>query len=182
VAPGEAVSRLAAPRTLDHPGWVALAGVIGFAGNELVAGYRIRTGRRIGSAALVADGHHARTDGLTSLAVVIAALGAMAGWPLADPVVRLVISVAILNVPPPPPPDSYPPLSDRLAPTLVAKVARARAPPPGVQAAAGPGARWIGHDPPAAAEVPLAPTLALAAAHAALEDARPRLLPHAPRL
>ena len=70
--------------------------MIGFAGNELVAVYRIRVGRRIGSAALVADGLHARTDGLTSLAVIAAAVGSMAGWELADPIVGLVISVAIL--------------------------------------------------------------------------------------
>ena len=65
----------------QHLGWVAAAGLIGFAGNELVALYRIRVGRRIGSAALVADGLHARTDGLTSLAVVIGAAGVALGWP-----------------------------------------------------------------------------------------------------
>src|SRR5215471_4603796 len=87
VAAGEAVRRLLDPRALDHAGWVALAGVIGFAGNELVAGYRIRTGRRIGSAALVADGLHARSDGLTSLAVLLGAGGVALGWDWADPAV-----------------------------------------------------------------------------------------------
>jgi hypothetical protein len=78
--------------------WVAAAGAAGFAGNELAARYRIRVGSRIGSAALVADGHHARTDGFTSLAVVAGAGGVALGWPAADPVVGLMITVAIFAV------------------------------------------------------------------------------------
>ena len=75
-------------------GWVIAAGVVGFLGNEAVAVYRIRVGRRIGSAALVADGVHARTDGFTSLAVVVGGIGVLMGMPLADPLVGLVISAA----------------------------------------------------------------------------------------
>jgi cation diffusion facilitator family transporter len=75
-----------------------VAGLIGFIGNEWVAAYRIRVGRRNGSAALVADGLHARTDGLTSLAVVVGAAGVAAGWQPVDPIVGLVISVAIFGV------------------------------------------------------------------------------------
>ena len=77
---------------------VAAAALIGFAGNELVARYRIRVGRQIGSAALVADGLHARTDGFTSLAVLLGAGGVALGWDWADPVVGLLITVAILAV------------------------------------------------------------------------------------
>jgi len=77
---------------------VAAAGVIGFAGNELVAGYRIRVGRRIGSAALQADVVHARADGLTSLAVVVGAAGVALGWLAADPVIGLLIALAILQL------------------------------------------------------------------------------------
>lgn len=95
LAAAQAVERLIDPQPLHHLGWVLAAGLIGFAGNEAVAGYRIRTGRRIGSAALVADGMHARTDGFTSLAVVLGAIGAWAGVPLADPVIGLLIAVAI---------------------------------------------------------------------------------------
>src|SRR5215212_2034115 len=93
-----AVDRLLHPRTVTHLWVVAAAGLVGFAGNELVARYRIRVGRRIGSAALVADGLHARTDGFTSLAVLIGALGVAAGWTWADPVVGLLIAAAILGV------------------------------------------------------------------------------------
>lgn len=95
VAAYESIRRLADPQPLDNLGWVVAAGVIGFAGNELVAVYRIRNGRKIGSAALVADGLHARADGFTSLAVVLGAVGVWAGVPLADPIVGLVISAAI---------------------------------------------------------------------------------------
>ncbi|WP_243421038.1 cation diffusion facilitator family transporter [Micromonospora globispora] len=85
-----AATRLLHPATVTHLPWV-----VGFAGNELVARYRIRVGRRIGAAALVADGLHARTDGYTSLAVVAAAGGAALGWRWADPVIGLAIAVAI---------------------------------------------------------------------------------------
>jgi Cation efflux family len=94
----QAVRRLLDSAPVEHLGWVALAGLIGFLGNELVAVYRIRVGRSIGSAALVADGLHARTDGLTSLAVLAGAGGVAAGFPLADPLVGLLITVAILAV------------------------------------------------------------------------------------
>lgn len=96
VAAWQAIDRLLDPRPLAHLGWVIIAGVIGFLGNETVATLRIRTGRQIGSAALIADGVHARTDGFTSLAVVIGGVGVLAGLPLADPIVGLIISAAIM--------------------------------------------------------------------------------------
>jgi cation diffusion facilitator family transporter len=95
VAAWQAIDRILHPQPLDNLGWVIAAGVIGFAGNEIVAVYRIRVGKRIGSAALVADGVHARTDGFTSLAVVLGGVGVLLGFPLADPIVGLVIAAAI---------------------------------------------------------------------------------------
>jgi cation diffusion facilitator family transporter len=95
VAAWQSIDRLLHPQPLANAGWVIVAGLIGFAGNEAVAVYRIRIGRRIGSAALVADGVHARTDGFTSLAVVIGGVGVMLGFPLADPIVGIIISFAI---------------------------------------------------------------------------------------
>lgn len=91
----QAIERLIKPQPLENLGWVLAAGVIGFAGNEAVAVYRIRVGRRIGSAALVADGVHARADGLTSLAVVLGVIGVWAGYPIADPIIGLLIAAAI---------------------------------------------------------------------------------------
>jgi cation diffusion facilitator family transporter len=94
----ESVRRMMDPRDLDNVGWVMAAAVIGFLGNELVAVLRIRTGQEIGSAALIADGQHARVDGLTSLAVLGGAIGVLAGAPIADPIVGAVITVAILFI------------------------------------------------------------------------------------
>ena len=96
VAGWESVRRLLDPQPVTNLGWVLVAGIVGFAGNEIVAVYRIRVGRRIGSAALVADGMHARTDGFTSLAVVAGVIGVWLGLPLADPIVGLLITAAIL--------------------------------------------------------------------------------------
>jgi cation diffusion facilitator family transporter len=83
---------------MTHVWVVALAALVGFAGNEVVARFRIRVGRRIGSAALVADGLHARTDGFTSLAVLLGAGGVALGWRAADPLIGVLITVAILGV------------------------------------------------------------------------------------
>lgn len=98
VAGYEAIDRLIHPQEIVQLGWVAAAGFIGFLGNEVVAVFRIRVGRAIQSAALVADGYHARTDGFTSLAVVLGAIGMWLGFPLADPIIGLVITIAIFGI------------------------------------------------------------------------------------
>jgi cation diffusion facilitator family transporter len=95
VAAVESVIRMFQPQPLQNLGWVLAAGLIGFAGNEIVAVYRIRVGKEIGSAALVADGVHARTDGFTSLAVVAGVIGVWLGFPLADPLIGILISITI---------------------------------------------------------------------------------------
>ncbi len=98
VAGYEAIDRIIHPRPVTQLGWLAAAGVIGFLGNEAVAVFRIRVGRQINSAALIADGYHARTDGLTSLAVVIGAIGVWLGYTLADPIIGLIITAVILGI------------------------------------------------------------------------------------
>src|SRR5215216_3569932 len=98
VAGYQAVERLIHPQPIGMLWAVAVASVIGFLGNEAVAVFRIRVGREIGSAALVADGYHARTDGWTSLAVLIGAIAVWLGYPLADPIVGLLIAAAILVI------------------------------------------------------------------------------------
>ncbi|WP_349866716.1 cation diffusion facilitator family transporter [Leifsonia sp. WHRI 6310E] len=96
VAGWEAIDRFIHPQPVQNAWWLIAAGLIGFAGNELVAVYRIRVGRKIGSAALVADGVHARLDGITSLSVVLGAIGVLLGFPIADPIIGLLISISIL--------------------------------------------------------------------------------------
>ena len=95
IAAWEAINRILHPQPIGNIGWVIAAGVVGFLGNEAVAIYRIRVGQKIGSAALVADGIHARTDGFTSLAVVAGGIGVLLGFPLADPIVGLLIAALI---------------------------------------------------------------------------------------
>ena len=98
VAGYEAIDRLIHPHSVTALGWLAAAGVIGFLGNEAVAVFRIRVGRQMNSAALIADGYHARTDGLTSLAVVLGALGVWVGFPLADPIIGLLITLSLIHI------------------------------------------------------------------------------------
>ena len=122
VAAYAAVTRLAHPRPVTNLIAVAVAAVIGFTGNEVVARYRIRVGRKIGSAALAADGLHARTDGFTSLAVLLGVGGVAIGWDWADPVVGLLITVAILAVLRQAAREIYRRLMDAVDPALVDQV------------------------------------------------------------
>jgi cation diffusion facilitator family transporter len=94
----ESIDRLLHPQPVEHLWAVVIASLIGLAGTELVAVFRIRVGKQINSAALIADGHHARVDGLTSLAVLFSAIGVWLGYPLADPVIGLLITALILPI------------------------------------------------------------------------------------
>lgn len=172
----ESVRRLFDPQPLTDPWVVVLAGLIGFAGNELVAVYRVRTGRAIGSVALVADGVHARTDGFTSLAVVVGALGVLAGFPLADPIVGLLITVAILFVLRGAARDIYHRLMDAVDPSLRERAEAALAGTPGVIGVEKVRLRWIGHRVHAEAGIVVAPTLSVVDAHAVATEAHHRLL------
>lgn len=145
VAGWEAIDRIIHPRPMDNLGWVIAAGVVGFLGNEAVAVYRMRIGRRIGSAALVADGVHARTDGFTSLAVVVGGLGVMMGSPLADPIVGLLISamIAVLLVGTVRSVGRR--LMDGIEPELVDRADRALGAVDGVRSVTAVRLRWVGH-------------------------------------
>jgi cation diffusion facilitator family transporter len=94
----ESIQRLLNPLPLENLEWIALAALVGFVGNELVALMQIRVGRRIGSDAMIADGQHALIDGLTSLAVLIAVIGTLIGLPILDPIVGVVIALAIVGI------------------------------------------------------------------------------------
>jgi cation diffusion facilitator family transporter len=98
VAFGESIDRLLNPQHLSHLWALAGAGVIGFLGNEAAAVVRLRAGRRLQSPALVADGYHARTDGLVSLAVVASAIFVALGIEVADPLIGLLVTAVILRI------------------------------------------------------------------------------------
>jgi len=178
----EAIDRLIHPAAVTHLGWVAAAGVVGFLGNEIVARYRIVVGRKIGSAALEADGHHARTDGLSSLGVVAGAVGVALGWQAADPVFGLVITVAILFVVRSSARDIYRRLMDAVDPELVDRAESVLRATRGVEAVDAVRLRWIGHRLHAEAEITADPGLSLAQAHGIAEVAHHRLLHEIPRL
>jgi len=177
-----AVVRLVHPSHVSDLGAVAGAAVAGFVGNEVVAHYRIRVGREIGSAALVADGLHARTDGLTSLAVLAGAIGVAAGWRQADPVVGLVITAAILVVARKAARDVFRRLMDAVDPTIVAEVEATLASVPGVVSVGQVRVRWIGHALRAEAEVVVDDALSVGEAHTIAEEARHELLHRVRRL
>lgn len=182
VAGYESLRRLLAPQPVANIAALIAAGLIGFAGNELVALHRIRVGRRIGSAALVADGLHARTDGFTSLAVVVGALGVLAGFPLADPIIGLLITVAILFVLRGAARDIYRRLMDAVEPTLVDQAEASLRTVAGVRDVDSVRLRWVGHTIRAEIGLTVDPALGLVAAHAIAVDAHHRLLHDVPRL
>ncbi len=178
----EAIDRLRHPAPLDHV-WVVLgAGVIGFLGNEAVSIYRIRVGKAIGSAALVADGHHARTDGLTSLGVVAGAIGVLAGFPRSDAIVGLLITVAI----------GFTLVSaarmvlrrvlDGIDEPTMRLIEAAAAGVPGVEHVSEAKARWVGHQLRAELAIDVPPHISVEAGHDIAERVRAALLHDVPRL
>lgn len=182
IAGYEAVLRLIQPQPIEHVGWVALAGLVGFIGNEWVALYRIRVGRRIGSAALVTDGLHARTDGFTSLAVLLSAGGVALGFPLADPIIGLLITVAILAVLRTAARDVFRRLLDGVDPQLVETAERTLAAQPYVRSVRSLRMRWIGHRLHADAELDVDPKLKLSDAHHIAHEAEHDLTHAVPNL
>jgi cation diffusion facilitator family transporter len=182
VAGVQAIRRLIDPLPIEHVGWVALAGLVGFLGNELVAVYRIRVGRRIGSAALVADGLHARTDGFTSLAVLAGAAGVAAGFPLADPIVGLLITVAILAVLRTAVRDVYRRVMDAVDPELVDQAESTLLATPGVLEVRAIRMRWIGHRLHAEADLDINGRISVTDAHRLAHDAERRLTHDLPKL
>nr|WP_244942560.1 cation diffusion facilitator family transporter [Streptomyces sioyaensis] len=178
----EAVDRLLNPREVTHLWAVAAAAVAGFLGNEWVARYRIRTGRRIGSAALVADGLHARTDGFTSLAVLLGAGGAALGWRAADPVIGLLITVAILMVLRDSAREVYRRLMDSVDPEIIDAAESALRAVDGVRGVGQVRMRWIGHTLRAEADIVVDSRLTVVQAHALAVAAEHALIHAVPRL
>ena len=178
VAGYESIDRFFHPQDISHLWAVAVASTIGFLGNEVVAIFRIRVGRRIGSAALVADGHHARIDGWTSLAVLIGLLGVWFGYPLADPIVGMVITVAIFGIVIQSGKQIFSRMLDGIDPHIIDEIRHAAAHVVGVKEVTDVRARWLGHRLHTEVNVTLPSQITLADAHAIAEEVRHQLLHH----
>jgi cation diffusion facilitator family transporter len=178
----EAIDRLIHPRPVSHLWVVAAAAVVGFIGNEWVARYRIRVGRRIGSAALVADGLHARTDGFTSLAVLVGAAGVALGWERTDPIVGLVITVAIVGVLRSAVRQVGARLMDAVDPDLVDQATAAVTSVTGISGVRELRIRWIGHTLRAEVDVTVPAHLTVTEAHDLAHHAEAHLLDQVRRL
>ncbi|MFN0218217.1 MAG: cation diffusion facilitator family transporter [Hyphomicrobium sp.] len=145
VAGYQSIERLIHPEPIKFLGWVALAGLVGFIGNEIVAVFRIRVGREINSAALIADGYHARTDGLTSLAVVAGAIGVWLGFPLADPIIGLLITLAIFGIVWQSAKAVLTRMLDGVDPAIIDEIRHSAAHISGIEQVLDVKARWLGH-------------------------------------
>jgi cation diffusion facilitator family transporter len=178
----EALRRLVHPEPVDAAGWVLAAGALGFVGNEAIAEYRVRVGRRIGSAALVADGLHARVDGITSLGVVVATLGVMAGFARADAFVALLITGAIIVTMWRAARSVLHRALDGTDESTLALIEVVAGAVPGVEHVEDARARWSGHRLLADLTVVVEPTLTVHEGHDIAEDARSALLHEVPRL
>jgi cation diffusion facilitator family transporter len=178
----ESYRKLIAPEPLRNLGWVMAAAVIGFLGNELVAIFRIRVGREIGSAALEADGYHARTDGLTSLAVLVGALAVWAGYPIADPIVGLLITLPILLVVRDAAKAVWERLMDAVDPAIVDAVERSAREVSGAQAIHDVRIRWLGHNLEAELYAEVDSQLSTVDSHAIGQEIEHKLLHAIPQL
>src|SRR5215217_1836042 len=176
VAAYQAVERLIDPQPIGMLWAVAMAALVGFAGNEAVAVFRIRVGSQIGSAALIADGYHARTDGWTSLAVLVGALGVWLGYPLADPVVGLLIAAAILVIVWQSGKMVFSRLLAGVDPDVIEEIRHASSHVEGVADVAEVRARWVGHRLRAEVNVAVDPEVSVAEGHAVAREVNHRLM------
>lgn len=178
----ESLLRLLRPQPVEHLWAVAGASVVGFLGNEAVALFRIKVGREIGSAALVADGYHARADGVTSLAVLVGATGVWVGYPLADPMVGLLISVAILHLVWQSAHAVLTRMLDGVDPEVLDAAEHAARHVPGVHDVAEVRARWIGHRLTLELNVAVNPDVTVKEGHSVAKEVRHRVLHHVPHV
>lgn len=176
VAGYESVQRLFHPQDVSHLWAVIAASIIGFLGNEGVAVFRLRVGREINSAALIADGHHARIDGWTSLSVLAGAVGVWLGFPLADPIVGLIITVAIFGIVVQSAKSIFTRMLDGTEPHVIDDIRRAAEHVPEVKEVTEVRARWLGHRLHAEVNIAVDPQMTIAEAHAVAREVRHRLL------
>jgi len=178
----ESVDALINPRPLSNLWWVFAAGIVGAAGNELVAIYRIRTGNRIGSAALIAEGQHARADGLTSIAVVVGVLGVWLGFERADAIVGFGIALVIIGILISSLRVTLRRLMDGVEPGVIDRMRAIAAGVPGVVDVGQIRARWSGHRLEADADITVGYTMTVLEGHEVAETLEHELLHQIPHL
>lgn len=178
----ESIQKLFNPQPMQNIAWVALAAIAGFVGNEAVALLQIRTGRKIGSDAMIADGLHARIDGLTSLAVLLAAGGTLFGFPMLDPIIGILIGIAILFITRDATVRMWYRLMDAVDPALVSQIEHFASEVSGVEQVARLRVRWVGHQLFAEMTIVVAETLTLVESHQIAEHVQTLLRKAVPHL
>lgn len=182
VAAYESVMKIIHPQPVTNLGWVAVAAFIGFLGNEAVAVFRIKVGKEIGSAALIADGQHARVDGFTSLAVLIGVAGVYFGFPILDPLVGIGITIAILFIVKDATISIFLRLLDGIEPEILKQIEHAPGHVPGVLAVKDTRARWLGHKVHCDLTIEVDPNLTIKNANEISEKVESALLSHVRQL
>lgn len=182
VAAYESIQRLIRPEKVGHLPAVAMASLLGFLGNEGVAIFRIRVGKEIGSAALIADGYHARTDGWTSLAVLVGAIGVWLGYPKADPIIGILITIAILVIVWRSAKDVFTRALDGIEPEVLSEIQHSTSHVAGVRQVTEVRARWLGHQLLAEVNIAVDPALTVEQGHSIGADVHRQLMAHLPFL
>ena len=178
VAGHQSIDRFFHPKMVEHLGVVAAASVIGFLGNEGVAIFRIRVGKEIGSAALIADGYHARVDGWTSLAVLAGAIGVWLGYPLADPIVGILITIAIFGIVLQSAKAVFTRMLDGIEPDIIDEIKHAVRHVDSVEEVTDVRCRWLGHRLHAEVNVTVAPYLSVKEGHDIAKEVQHQLFHH----
>jgi cation diffusion facilitator family transporter len=176
IAGNESINRFFHPQSVTYLWAVMIASIIGFLGNEAVAQFRIKVGKEMGSAALIADGHHARVDGLTSLAVLFGAVGVWLGYPLADPVVGLLITAAILRIVWGSGKSIFTRMLDGVDPEVINDIRHAINHTEGVSDISEVRVRWLGHRLHAELNIAVSPELSVEKGHEIAKEVQHRLL------
>jgi cation diffusion facilitator family transporter len=176
VAGYESINRFFNPRPMDYLWAVVVASVVGFLGNEVVAKFRMKVGKEIGSAALIADGYHARVDGLTSLAVLFGVIGVWLGYPLADPLIGLIITIAIVHIVWDSSKTVFTRLLDGVDPEIIEEIKHEVTHVPGVSDVTEIRVRWLGHYLHAEVNIAVDPNLSVEAGHNIAKEVRHHLL------
>lgn len=178
VAGYESMDRFFHPKPLSHLWLVIIASIVGFIGNEAVAIFRIKVGKEIGSAALVADGYHARIDGFTSLAVLAGAVGVWLGFPLADPIAGLIITVVLVKVVWDSIKIVFVRLLDGVEPEVIEEIKHSVEHVSSVKEITEVRARWIGHFIHAEVNIAVSPSLSVEQGHDVARDVKNQVKKH----